>query len=252
MKLTDNTILITGGGSGIGRALAEALHSRGNTVIIAGRREAALAGVLAANPGMHSVSLDVSDPADIARVTAELIQRFPDLNVLINNAGIMQFDSAASVIDEQLLTATINTNLFGPIRVTSGLIEHFKSKPAATVINVSSVLGFIPMAMTAVYCATKAAIHSYTLSQRYLLRDSTVRVLELAPPWVQTDLLDSSEEPRAMPLGQFIEETLQVLATDADEILVQRAIPVRSAAGPGELDFVVHFNDEIAAGSTPL
>lgn len=248
MKLTDNTILITGGGSGIGRALAEALHQRGNTVIIAGRRKEALAGVIAANPGMHAVSLDVSDPADVSKVTSELIQRFPDLNVLINNAGIMQFDSAASVIDEQLLTATITTNLFGPIRVTSGLIEHLKSKPAAVVINVSSVLGFIPMAMTAVYCATKAAIHSYTLSQRYLLRDTSVRVLELAPPWVQTDLLDSSKEPRAMPLKAFIEETLEVLASDADEILVARARPMRESTGPGELEFVVQFNDALAAG----
>lgn len=248
MKLTGNTILITGGGSGIGRALAEALHQRGNTVIIAGRRKEALSSVLSANPGMQSVSLDVSDPADITKVTAELVQRFPDLNVLINNAGIMQFDNAASVIDEQLLISTISTNLYGPIRVTSALIEHLKSKPDAVVINVSSVLGFIPMAATAVYCATKAAIHSYSLSQRYLLRDTSVRVLELAPPWVQTELLNSSEEPRAMPLAEFIKETMEVLASDADEILVERAMPIRASVGPGELDFVTQFNDAIAAG----
>ncbi|MVV52414.1 SDR family NAD(P)-dependent oxidoreductase [Pseudomonas sp. PB120] len=248
MKLTNNTIFITGGGSGIGRALAEALHQRGNKVIIAGRRAGHLDTVTAANPGMESVVLDVSDPKDIARVTAELIQRFPDLNVLINNAGIMQFDNAASSVDGTMLIDTISTNLYGPIRVTSGLIEHLKTRPDAVIINVSSVLGFVPMAVTAVYCATKAAIHSYTLSQRYTLRDTSVRVLELAPPWVQTELLDSSEEPRAMPLAEFIEETMAVLATDADEILVERAKPLRAVPGPDEFAFVTQFNDALNAG----
>lgn len=248
MKLTHNTIFITGGGSGIGRALAEALHQRGNKVIIAGRRADYLSTVTAANPGMESVVLDVSDPQDIARVSAELIQRHPELNVLINNAGIMQFDNAASTVDEKMLVDTISTNLYGPIRVTSGLIEHLKTRPNAVIINVSSVLGFVPMAMTAVYSATKAAMHSYTLSQRYTLRDTSVRVLELAPPWVQTDLLDSSEEPRAMPLAEFIEETMAVLATDADEILVDRAKPLRASAGPDEFAFVSQFNDAMNAG----
>ncbi|TPG75330.1 SDR family oxidoreductase [Pseudomonas arsenicoxydans] len=248
MKLTHNTIFITGGGSGIGRALAEALHQRGNKVIIAGRRADYLSTVTAANPGMESVVLDVSDPQDIARVSAELIQRHPELNVLINNAGIMQFDNAASTVDEKMLVDTISTNLYGPIRVTSGLIEHLKTRPNAVIINVSSVLGFVPMAMTAVYSATKAAMHSYTLSQRYTLRDTSVRVLELAPPWVQTDLLDSSEEPRAMPLAEFIEETMALLATDADEILVARAKPLRAVPGPDEFAFVSQFNDSLNAG----
>lgn len=248
MKLTNNTIFITGGGSGIGRALAEALHQRGNKVIIAGRRADYLGTVIAANPGMESVVLDVSDPQDIARVSAELIQRHPELNLLINNAGIMQFDNAPSTVDEKMLVDTISTNLYGPIRVTSGLIEHLKTRPNAVIINVSSVLGFVPMAMTAVYSATKAAMHSYTLSQRYTLRDTSVRVLELAPPWVQTDLLDSSEEPRAMPLAEFIEETMAVLATDADEILVERAKPLRAVPGPDEFAFVSQFNDSLNAG----
>jgi len=248
MKLTHNTIFITGGGSGIGRALAEALHQRGNKVIIAGRRADYLSTVTAANPGMESVVLDVSDPQDIARVSAELIQRHPELNVLINNAGIMQFDNAASTVDEKMLVDTISTNLYGPIRVTSGLIEHLKTRPNAVIINVSSVLGFVPMAMTAVYSATKAAMHSYTLSQRYSLRDTSVRVLELAPPWVQTELLNSSEEPRAMPLAEFIEETMAVLATDADEILVDRAKPLRASPGPDEFAFVSQFNDAMNAG----
>lgn len=247
MKLTGNTIFITGGGSGIGRALAEALHQRGNSVIIAGRRADYLKAVTDANPGMQAVTLDVSDPQDITRVTAELIQKFPNLNVLINNAGIMQFDNPASVVDEKMLIDTISTNLYGPIRVTSGLVEHLKTRADAVIINVSSVLGFVPMAATAVYCAAKAAVHSYTMSQRYTLRNTSVRVLEIAPPWVQTELLDSSEEPRAMPLAEFIEETMSVLGTDADEILVERAKPMRANPGPKEFEFVTQFNDALSA-----
>jgi uncharacterized oxidoreductase len=248
MNLTHNTIFITGGGSGIGRALAEALHKRGNKVIIAGRRKALLDEVAAANPGMEAVTLDVGDAADIARVTADVTRRFPDLNVLINNAGIMQIDDASGAIDEQLMVDTITTNVYGPIRVTSGLIEHLKTRPSAVVMNVSSVLGFVPLAFTAVYSATKAAIHSYSMSQRYMLRNTSVRVLEIAPPWVQTDLLNSNDEPRAMPLAEFIQETLAVLETDADEILVERAAPLRAAVGPNEMAFVTGFNDSFAAG----
>jgi uncharacterized oxidoreductase len=197
---------------------------------------------------MEAVTLDVGDAADIARVTADVTRRFPDLNVLINNAGIMQIDDASGAIDEQLMVDTITTNVYGPIRVTSGLIEHLKTRPSAVVMNVSSVLGFVPLAFTAVYSATKAAIHSYSMSQRYMLRNTSVRVLEIAPPWVQTDLLNSNDEPRAMPLAEFIQETLAVLETDADEILVERAAPLRAAVGPNEMAFVTGFNDSFAAG----
>jgi uncharacterized oxidoreductase len=248
MNLTNNTIFITGGTSGIGRALAEALHKKGNKVIIAGRRQALLEQVTAANPGMEAVTLDVGDAADIAHVTADLVRRFPDLNVLINNAGIMQIDDASGAIDEQLLINTLTTNVSGPIRVTSGLIEHLKTKPDAVVMNVSSVLAFVPLAVTAVYSATKAAMHSYSMSQRFMLRNTSVRVLEIAPPWVQTDLLGSNDEPRAMPLAEFIEETMTVLATDADEILVERAVPLRAVPGPNEMAFVTEFNSSFLAG----
>jgi uncharacterized oxidoreductase len=115
------------------------------------------------------------------------------------------------------------------------------------VINNSSVLGFVPLAMTAVYSATKAALHSYTLSLRYKLKGTSVRVLEIAPPWVQTDLLGSNNEPRAMPLAEFIEETMRVLATDTEEVLVERAKPLRNNAGPDEATFVVQFNDMMAS-----
>ena len=246
MKLTGNTIFITGGGSGIGRGLAEALHKRGNHVIISGRRKDRLAETTRANPGMQSVELNVEDPASIAAVAKKLIAEYPKLNVLINNAGIMQIDDAAGMLDEAVLVSTIATNLLGPIRMTSALIEHLKKQDAATVINVSSVLGFVPLAMSAVYCSTKAAMHSYTQSMRYKLRGSSVRVLELIPPWVQTDLLGSNNEPRAMPLAEFIEETIAVLGTDAEEVLVQRAKTILDNSEPGNAAYVVEFNDWMA------
>ncbi len=193
MKLTGNTILITGGGSGIGRALAEAFHQRGNTVIIAGRRRATLEEVVIAHPGMEAVELDITDPESIDAVAAKLIAGHPELNVLINNAGIMLPDRAGGRIDKKLLVDTIDTNLLGPIRMTSALVEHLKGKQDAVIAYTSSVLGFVPMAATAVYSATKAAIHSYALSQRFLLKDAGMRVIEIAPPWVRTDLMNSRE-----------------------------------------------------------
>ncbi len=243
MRLTGNTIFITGGGSGIGRGLAEALHRFGNQVIISGRRKGHLAETTKANPGMKSVELNVEDPASIAAVTNTLIADYPKLNVLINNAGVMHIDDAASAVDETLLVSTITTNLMGPIRMTGALIDHLKKQDQAAVMNVSSALGFVPLAMAAVYSSTKAALHSYTLSLRYKLKGSSVAVLEIAPPWVQTDLLNSNKEPRAMPLDEFIEETLKVLKTDAEELLVERAKPLRNNVGPNEAAFVTQFND---------
>jgi uncharacterized oxidoreductase len=246
MKLTGNTIFITGGGSGIGRSLAEALHKRGNEVIIAGRRAGRLTEVTSANPGMRSVELDIENPASISAVAGRLVAEYPKLNVLINNAGVMNIDDASAAIDEKLLVTTLTTNVMGPIRMTGALIEHLKRQNDAAVINTSSVLGFVPLAMAAVYSATKAALHSYTMSLRYKLKGTSVKVLEIAPPWVQTDLLGSNNEPRAMPLAEFIEETMRVLGTDAEEVLVERAKPLRNNVGPGEAVFVNQFNDMMA------
>lgn len=242
MKLTGNTIFITGGASGIGRGLAEALHTLGNKVIVGGRRRSYLDEVVAANPGMAAVELDITDPASIERVAAQLIADYPDLNVLINNAGIMQPDEAGGHIDDALLVSTIDTNLIGPIRMTSALIDHLKTRNDAVIAYTSSILAFVPLALTAVYSSTKAALHSYALSQRLMLRDTTVRVLEIAPPWVRTDLMNSREAEQAMPLDAFIDETMAVLGTDVDEVLVEAAKPFRANPGPGERDFVNSFN----------
>jgi uncharacterized oxidoreductase len=166
-----------------------------------------------------------------------------------SHLGAVVKANPGSVVDEDVLVSTVNTNLLGAIRITSALIEHLKRQPAATVIYNTSVLGYVPLAMTAVYSATKAALHSYILSQRYKLKNTTVSVLEIAPPWVQTDLMGSNNEPRAMPLAEFIKETIDVLGTDAQEVLVERAKPLRNNPGPNEGVLVAQFNDSMFSSS---
>jgi uncharacterized oxidoreductase len=246
MKLTENTIFITGGGSGIGRALAEAFHRRGNKVIIAGRRRAQLDEVVAANPGIDAIELDIADPASIQSVSEKLIATYPKLNVLFNNAGVMQIDNAAGVLDEKTLQTHIGINLLGPIRLTSALIEHLKRQKNATILYNTSTLAFTPLAPFAVYSATKAALHSYVMSQRFLLRDTSVKVQEIAPPWVGTGLVGDTEDPRAMRLDRFVEGTMAALETDAEEVLVEEALIYRNNAGPKEHAFVTELNTFMA------
>ena len=243
MKMTGNTIFITGGGSGIGRGLAEAFHKRGNQIIISGRRKKNLADTVKANPGMESIELDVQDAESISAVAKELAQKFPELNVLINNAGIMQIDDVSGLVDDAVAVSTITTNLLGPIRLTSALVGHLKQQKTSAIINMSSVLGFVPLAMSAVYSSTKAAMHSYSLSLRHKLRHSPVEVIEIAPPWVQTDLLNSNNEPRAMPLADFIHETMALLDSDQKEIVVERGRQLRYNVGRNEGGFVTQFNE---------
>lgn len=251
MQLTGNTIFITGATSGIGRALAEAFHRLGNQVIIAGRRRALLDAVTAANPGMAGLELDITDPDSIAAVAARLVTEFPALNVLINNAGIMPFDDPSRPLDDAVSQAILQTNLLGPIRMTSALIEHLKTQPRATIINNTSVLAYLPLAGNAVYSASKAALHSYTLSQRFMLRDTPVRVQEIAPPWVDTDLVRKSGDPRAMPLDAFIAETMAKLASDDPEILVDAVKPIRDNPGANEHQLVNDFNAALIANPIP-
>jgi uncharacterized oxidoreductase len=252
MKPSGNTVFITGGTSGIGRGLAEALHSRGNKVIIAGRRKALLDELARLNPGIDTVELDIGDAAQIRQVAAQLIERYPALNVVINNAGIMPFDDAGGPLDDEQAVRLVETNLLGPVRVSAALVEHLKRQPDAYIINNSSVLAYVPLAATALYSATKAAIHSYTLSQRFVLRDTSVRVLEIAPPWVDTDLIHKSGDARAMPLDAFITETMKLLETATTEVVVDVAKPLRDNAGPNEHAFVEQFNQFIADNPIPV
>lgn len=234
MNITGNTILITGGGSGIGRALAEALNAKGNTVIIAGRRERVLDEVTQANPGMESMLLDIQDKADIAAFAREAVTRFPALNVVINNAGIMKPETQ---VDLAIAEETIATNLLGPIRLTAALLPHLLEQPRASIVTVSSGLAFVPMAATPTYSATKAAIHSWSMALRHQLKDTSVEVVEIAPPYVQTELLGAHQatDPDAMPLADFTAEVMAILedASDSGEVIVERCKPLRFAAANG-------------------
>ncbi|MFC3692503.1 SDR family oxidoreductase [Chenggangzhangella methanolivorans] len=252
MQLTDNTVFITGSTSGIGRGLAEAFHKLGNKVIVAGRRKELLSEVTKANPGMVGIELDIADPESIKRVADELIREHPTLNVLINNAGIMPFDDAGGVVDDADAQRVLTTNLLGTIRMTSALIEHLKSQPRATIVNNTSILAFMPLAVAAIYSASKAALHSYTLSQRFMLRETSVRVQEITPPWVNTDLVKKSDDPRAMPLDAFIEQTMAGLATEVEEVVVEAVQRVRANPGPQEHALVNAFNMSIVANPMPV
>ena len=255
MKLTGNTILITGGGSGIGRGLAEAFHALGNEVVISGRTQKSLDEVTAANPGMKSLTLDITDPENIKTFAARVAKEFPKLNVLINNAGIMRAESVLDTpSDLSGAEETVTTNLLGPIRLTAALLPLLRQQRRATLMNVSSGLAFVPLSLTPTYCATKAAIHSYTQSLRYQLKDTNVEVLELIPPYVQTNLMGERQanDPQAMPLAEFIAEVMDILKIQphATEIAVQRVTPLRTAAEGGQQkyeQFFKQFNDTMTA-----
>jgi uncharacterized oxidoreductase len=251
MKNTGNTILITGGGSGIGRGLAEAFHALGNQVIVAGRRRQALDEVTGANPGMRSLTLDIEDAANIRSLANEIATSYPALNVLINNAGIMRMEKLLSR-QEDLADAesTVATNLLGPIRLTAALLPLLQEQPRSTILNVSSGLAFVPLALTPTYCATKAALHSYTQSLRYQLRKTFIEVVELIPPYVATDLLNGASDPRAMPLDKFIAEVMEILTAQPapKEICVENVKRFRFSADNGHYDSVfMGLNDAMAA-----
>ncbi len=241
MRTTQNTILITGGGSGIGRGLAEAFHALGNRVIIAGRRKQALDETTAANPGMASVPLDVEDPASIRAVAAELEARYPALNALINNSGIMRVEKLREPQGDLAgAESIVATNLLGPIRLTAALLPLLRKQSYSAIMNVSSGLAFVPLAPTPTYCATKAALHSYTQSLRFQLQGTATEVLELIPPYVATHLMDGAADPRAIPLAEFIAEVMAILKTQpaVTEICVERVKGLRFAAESGKYEAV--------------
>ncbi|KEQ53149.1 SDR family oxidoreductase [Sphingobium chlorophenolicum] len=238
MKKSGNTILITGGGSGIGAALAHEFHAAGNRVIVAGRRQAALDAVVAEHPGMAALTVDMEDPAAIAAFADRVIADSPALNVVIHNAGIMVVEQR---IDLAIAEAIVATNLLGPIRLTHALLPHLLAQPAATLMTVTSGLAFVPLAATPTYSATKAALHSWSQSMRHQLKGTGVEVIELAPPGVQTDLMPGhAENPEMMPLDDYIAEVMGLLGQEPalEEICVERVKFLREAERRGEFDQV--------------
>jgi uncharacterized oxidoreductase len=239
MQMTGNTILITGGTSGIGRGLAEAFHKLGNRVAIAGRRQDRLDKITAANPGMLGFQLDVQDPAAIDAFAARVRDELPDLNVLVNNAGISRPESLiAEPVDLSVSRDIIETNIVSVLHMTAALLPALKTKPNATIITTTSGLAFVPRNNFPTYCASKAFLHSWLQSLRVQLRGS-VEVLELAPPYVQTELSGPHQatDPHAMPLAAYIDEVMQLLADSnppGGEILVERVRGERWAERDGD------------------
>ena len=246
MQTKDNTILITGGGSGIGRGLAEAFHKLGNQVIVSGRKQHTLDAVVTANPGVRALTVDMADAGSVREFAARLTGEFPALNVVVNNAGVALpenlRDQPTDLADVEAMVAT---NVLGPIRLTAALLPGLLGQKHATVMNVSSGLAMVPLAAMPTYSATKAALHSYSESLRYQLQGTPVKVLELIPPYVQTMLGGERQanDPRAMPLDAFIAEVMDILQNqpDATEINVKNVYPLRYAADSGQEKYQQFF-----------
>ena len=245
MKTTDNTILVTGGGSGIGLALAEEFAKLGNKVIVAARSARRLEA--AALKGFEGLSADMSDPHSIEKLARSVIEKFPALNAVIHNAGVMKNENLRTTNTAAIALETVATNLTGPMLLTNALLPHLLKQTAATVMTVSSGLAFVPLAMTPSYCATKAAIHSYSQSLRYQLRGTSVAVIELVPPYVQTELMGSrqADDPAAMPLREFIAEVMGILKSEPNvaEVLVKRVHALRFAASEGPAKYQTFWRE---------
>ncbi|WP_329537475.1 SDR family NAD(P)-dependent oxidoreductase (plasmid) [Streptomyces sp. NBC_01450] len=243
MKMTGNTILITGGTSGIGLGLALRLHEAGNKVIVAGRRKELLDEITAEHPGIDALVLDVTDPDSIAQVRETVAASYPELNILVNNAGIMLRENLLDPASLSIAEDHVTVNLLGTIRVTYAFLPLLVGKADAAVVNVTSALAFVPLPITPTYNATKAALHSFSESLRVQLgqADAGVQVIEVAPPGVRTTLLGQQDDENSMPLDEFLDETLGILRDkpDAKELVVERARFVRDAEANGSYDNVL-------------
>ncbi|MCT9084011.1 SDR family oxidoreductase [Streptomyces fulvoviolaceus] len=243
MKMTGNTILITGGTSGIGLGLALRLHEAGNKVIVAGRRKELLDEITAGHPGIDALVLDVADPDSIARAAETVATSHPELNVLVNNAGIMLRENLLDQADLPVAEDHVTVNLLGTIRMTYAFLPLLVGRADAAVLNVTSTLAWVPLPITPTYNATKAALHSFSESLRVQLAraDAGVQVIEVAPPAVRTTLLGQQDSETAMPLDDFLSETLTLLRDqpDARENIVAQARFVRDAEANGSYDDVL-------------
>lgn len=219
MKLTGRTILITGGSAGIGLAFALKFLELGNKVIVTGRRQAVLDEVKARYPALHTIRGDVADPAQVAALAARVKAEFPRLDVLMNNAGIchpQNLRQPAAQLDG--LMAEMDVNVGGVIRITSALVDILTANKG-TIINVSSMLAFVPVPAMPIYSATKAAVHSYTQSLRFQLEDHGVEVIELMPPAVQTDMTSEfPEEVSKITTDELVRQTFAALKAGTLEI----------------------------------
>jgi len=249
MKLTGNTILITGGSGGIGLAFANKLAELDNTVIITGRNQDKLDAALKANPKLVAIKSDAADAKAVKALAADVLAKHPKLNVLMNNAGVMIYRNLANPADPNELTSELDINLAGPIRLVSALVEHLKTVKG-TIINVSSGLAFVPLQAAPIYCATKAAMHSYTITLRQQLADHGVEVIELMPPAVKTDLapLPDDGKVKVITTDELVALTMKALEKGKTEIRPGQANGLRfmSRWAPG------FIQGQLAKGSKSL
>ena len=219
MQITGNTILITGGTSGIGLAFAEEFLRSGNKVIICGRRQNRLSQIEEKNPGIVTYVSDVADSKDREALANQVISNYPDVNVLINNAGVQLLTDLTKPVNLTRVNSEVETNFIAPIHLSSLFAQHFATKKEAAIINISSGLAFVPLSFMPVYCATKAAIHSLTLSLRHQLKNTSIKVFEIAPPAVDTELgsdrrQDETQSHGGLPANEFIEEAMEAIKND--------------------------------------
>ncbi|MBC8122657.1 MAG: SDR family NAD(P)-dependent oxidoreductase [Gemmatimonadaceae bacterium] len=241
-----DTVFITGGSSGIGEGLARAFHTRGATVIIGGRNEGSLMRVTDECPGMETLLVNISEPESIARCASVLGERHPDLNVVINNAGVQHLVDfrGPEIPSLELIDAEIDTNLRGLIHMTAAFLPILRRQSAARIIQVSSGLAFIPLVRSPIYSATKAAVHAFSIALREQLRGSSVQVVELIPPIVKTNLHRNqpAQPDRAMSVDQFVARAIRALDSGQDEIAVGLAsvLSIGARVAPGQFLKIVN------------
>ncbi|NQX35226.1 SDR family oxidoreductase [Herbiconiux sp. VKM Ac-2851] len=241
MDITTSTVFLPGATSGIGLALALRLQAAGSTVVIGGRRTELL-DRLAGEHGFDTVPIDITDPASVTAARDTVLERHPELDAIIAMAGIMTAEDVrdAGFLDDAL--RVVETNIVGPLRLVAAFVEHLQTRPHATVMTVSSGLAHLPLAATPTYNGSKAFIHRFSESIRLQLASTSVEVIELVPPAVQTDLMPGqAEQPGFLPLDDFADEVMALLRANphAAEILVERVKFLRFAEVEGRFDAAV-------------
>jgi uncharacterized oxidoreductase len=237
MNISGNTILITGGASGIGKALATRFLDRGNTVVVCGRREDALAGLKEEYPGVNTMICDVAHAKERQNLIRSVMEEFPDLNVLVNNAGIQRRIDLTGTDEWSDTRSEIAINFEAPIHLFQLMYSHLRKQRNPAIVNVTSGLSFVPLANVPVYCATKAALHSFTLSLRWQLKESPVEVIEIIPPAVDTDLQAPGLHKFGVNVDEFADYVFAELEKGEAEIAYGTAL-ASSTASRDELNAI--------------
>lgn len=228
MQLEGNTIFITGATSGIGLAFAEAFLGLGNKVIVCGRRADKLNELAGRHEGLITYTADVGKQEEREQLARRILTDHPDVNVLMNNAGVQYYNNLAQRFEYSKAEEEVSINLLAPLHLIALFVEHLKKQPRAAIVNITSGLAYVPISFMPVYCATKAALRSATMSLRHQLKDTTVKVFGIAPPSVNTELGYQNRGPEhrahgGMPISDFLAEAMEGIKNDQYETLVGAA-----------------------------